>query len=60
LATLDAIPLDSVAAYQPYWALRGHVLRRLGRAEDARESYDRAVGLSEDPAVRAFLLARRP
>jgi RNA polymerase sigma-70 factor (ECF subfamily) len=60
LEALDAIPLDSVAAYQPYWALRGHLFRGLGRAEDARQSYDRAVGLSEDPAVRAFLLARRP
>jgi predicted RNA polymerase sigma factor len=60
LAALDAIRSDTVATYQPYWALRGHVLKRLGCVADAREAYDRAVGLSEDPAVRAFLLARRP
>jgi predicted RNA polymerase sigma factor len=60
LAALDAIPSDAVATYQPYWALRGHVLKRLGCVADAREAYDRAVGLSEDSAVRAFLLARRP
>jgi predicted RNA polymerase sigma factor len=58
LAALDAMPADTVAAYQPYWALRGHLLRTLGRATQARESYDRAIGLSEDPAVRAFLVAR--
>ena len=47
-----------VATYQPYWALRGHLLKALGRTRDAREAYERAVGLGEDPAVRAFLLGR--
>ena len=59
LAALDAIPPDEVATYQPYWALRGHVLKALGRAAEAGEAYDRAIGLSEDPAVRVFLLGRR-
>ena len=59
LAALDAIPSDEVATYQPYWALRGHVLKALGRAAEAGEAYERAIGLSEDPAVRAFLLGRR-
>jgi len=59
LAALDAIPPDEVATYQPYWALRGHVLKALGRAAEAGEAYERAIGLSEDPAVRAFLLGRR-
>ena len=59
LAALDAIPPDEVATYQPYWALRGHVLTALGRAAEAGEAYNRAIGLSEDPAVRAFLLGRR-
>ena len=59
LAALDAIPPDQVATYQPYWALRGHVLKALGRAAEAGEAYERAIGLSEDPAVRAFLLGRR-
>ena len=60
LAALDAIPSDTVAAYQPYWALRGHLLKVLGRNAQAREAYDRAIGLSEDAAVREFLLARAP
>ena len=58
LAALDAIPSDAVAAYQPYWALRGHLLNSLGQRAQAREAYDRAVGLSEDAAVREFLLTR--
>lgn len=59
LAALDAIPSDAVAAYQPYWALRGHLLKVLGSATQARDAYDRAIGLSEDSAVRDFLLVRR-
>jgi RNA polymerase sigma-70 factor (ECF subfamily) len=59
LAALDAIPPAGVATYQPYWALRGHLLSALGRTTDAGAAYDRAIGLSEDSAVRAFLLARR-
>ena len=55
LAALEAIPPEAVAGYQPYWALSAHLLERLGRAAEAREAYARAVGLSEDPAVRDFL-----
>ena len=35
------------------------MLKALGRAAEAGEAYERAIGLSEDPAVRAFLLGRR-
>jgi len=55
LSALEAIPPEAVAGYQPYWALSAHLLKRLGRAAEAREAYARAVGLSEDPAVRDFL-----
>jgi RNA polymerase sigma-70 factor (ECF subfamily) len=58
VAALESLGADAVAAYQPYWALRGHLLDALGRGAEAREAYDRAIGLSEDPAVRAFLMAR--
>jgi RNA polymerase sigma-70 factor (ECF subfamily) len=57
-AALDAMAADAVASYQPYWALRAHVMGSLGRTADARDAYARAIGLSEDPAVRAFLVAR--
>ena len=55
LAALDAMPIDVMAAYQPYWALRAHLLRVLGRSDEARDAYARAIGLSEDSAVREFL-----
>ncbi|HEX6807880.1 MAG TPA: DUF6596 domain-containing protein [Gemmatimonadaceae bacterium] len=59
LAALDTIARDRVSAYQPYWAVRAHLLQRLGRSSEATDAFDRAIGLTEDPAVRAFLLARR-
>jgi RNA polymerase sigma-70 factor (ECF subfamily) len=58
LALLEEIPEDHIRAYQPYWALRGHLLRRLQRDDQADDAYRRAVGLSEDEAVRAFLLSK--
>jgi predicted RNA polymerase sigma factor len=55
LAALDAIAPESVASYQPYWALKAHLLKKSGRAREANDAYARAIGLSEDPAVRDFL-----
>ena len=60
LAVLDTIPTEAVPTYQPYWALRAHVLAKLGRRREAARAVDRAIGLSEDPAVRAFLAGRAP
>ncbi|MDQ2841738.1 MAG: RNA polymerase subunit sigma-70 [Acidobacteriota bacterium] len=59
LAVLNAIELDLVCSYQPYWAVRAHLLQRLGKIPEASEANDRAIGLAEDPAVREFLLQRR-
>jgi RNA polymerase sigma-70 factor (ECF subfamily) len=59
LTLLDALDRAAVAAYQPYWAVRAHLLRQVGQAKEAMESYDRAIGLTEDPAIRQFLLDRR-
>jgi predicted RNA polymerase sigma factor len=59
LAALDAIGMEDVAGYQPYWAVRAHLLQGLGKNTEALEAYDRAIGLAEDPAVREFLLQRR-
>ena len=58
MTALNAMGPDDVATYQPYWALRGHLLKALDRNSEAREAYERAIGLSEDAAVRAFLLGR--
>ncbi len=55
LATLDALPSDRVAAYQPYWVTRARLLWLLGRVEDAQTARTRALGLTEDAAIRAWL-----
>ena len=59
LALLDAIDRNAVSTYQPFWAVRAHLLREVGEAAAAAEAYDRAIGLTEDPAIRRFLLERR-
>jgi len=59
LAVLDAIDPESVSGYQPYWAVRAHLLQRLAKTSEAADAFDRAIGLAEDPAVRQFLLQRR-
>src|SRR5580692_3156343 len=59
LVVLDGIDPDAVSAYQPYWAVRAHLLQRLGKTSEASDAFDRAIGLAEDPAVRQFLFQRR-
>jgi predicted RNA polymerase sigma factor len=59
LAALDRIDSTDVSGYQPYWAVRAHLLQRLGKTSEALDAFDRAIGLTEDPAVRQFLLQRR-
>ena len=58
LAVLDAIDIRAISGYQPYWAVRAHLLHRLGRLREASHAFDRAIGLAEDPAVRHFLLQK--
>jgi RNA polymerase sigma-70 factor (ECF subfamily) len=59
LAVLDAIESDTASSYQPYWAVRAHLLQQVGKTPEALAAYDRAIGLAEDPAVREFLLKKR-
>jgi RNA polymerase sigma-70 factor (ECF subfamily) len=59
LAVLDAIEQGGVSAYQPYWAVRAHLLQLVGKGTDAKHAYDQAIGLAQDPAIRAFLLQKR-
>ncbi|HET7537502.1 MAG TPA: DUF6596 domain-containing protein [Candidatus Didemnitutus sp.] len=56
LAGLDAIPADRTANYQPWWAARAHLLRKLGCRDEAREAFERAASLTDDPALRAYLI----
>lgn len=59
LALLGEIEPDIATSYQPYWAVRAQLLQRLGRRQEASDAYDGAIGLTEDEAIRRFLLGRR-
>jgi RNA polymerase sigma-70 factor (ECF subfamily) len=60
LERLDAL-LDRPAAatFQPWWAVRAHLLAAAGRSGAAVDAYDRAIALTDDGAVRAYLSGRR-
>jgi RNA polymerase sigma-70 factor (ECF subfamily) len=56
LNALNAIDGSATSQYQPAWVLRAHLLAQLGKPQEAAAARERAVGLTEDPAVRAYLL----
>ncbi len=59
LAAIDAALSDgSLKDYHLAHAARADVLRRLGRFEDAREDYRRALGLARQASERRFLEKR--
>ncbi|RDU98783.1 RNA polymerase sigma factor [Trinickia dinghuensis] len=62
-AALDALAPYAddprLSEYQPYWATRADLLARAGSTDEALSSYDIAIGLERDPAVRRFLQHRR-
>ncbi|HEY1515869.1 MAG TPA: sigma-70 family RNA polymerase sigma factor [Solirubrobacteraceae bacterium] len=55
LALVDRLALGD---YQYFHSTRGELLRRLGRAADARASYDRALELAGSEPERRFLAQR--
>ncbi len=55
LRLLDGLPLDG---YRYWHATRADLLRRLGRTDDARGAYERALALTADPVDRRFLQRR--
>lgn len=58
LVLLDGMSGAPYDSYQPYWALLAHLYRQLGRVDDARRAYSRAIGLCENASMRAFLNAQ--
>lgn len=56
LNCLKALPPEAVNNYQPYWALMANLLQRLDLKSEAQQAYLRAIGLTEDAAIREFLL----
>lgn len=58
LNLLETIPLTAVETHQPWWAAKAEFLAQLGRADEAREAYQRAIGLSDSAGIREFLRRR--
>jgi RNA polymerase sigma-70 factor (ECF subfamily) len=58
LATVDRLD-EALADYHAYHATRADLLRRLGRSEQARAAYDKAVALAGNTAETAYLTRRR-
>ncbi len=56
LAIVDTLDLDR---YYLFHATRADLLRRLGRAAEAVDAFDRALALTANSAERAFLQRRR-
>lgn len=59
LKYLNEILNEKVMSYQPYWVVKAHALEKLNQKLEAQNAYDRAIGLSEDIAVRKYLLDRK-
>jgi RNA polymerase sigma-70 factor (ECF subfamily) len=58
LAAIDRLS-DRLAGYHAYQATRADLLRRLGRSQQARAAYDRAIELAGNTAESAYLTRRR-
>ncbi len=55
LAVLEGFRSQIGDEFQPWWATRGMLLAASGDHGEAREHFQRAIALSADVAVRAFL-----
>jgi RNA polymerase sigma-70 factor, ECF subfamily len=58
LAIVDRLE-DELVDYHAYFAARADILRRLGRSEESRAAYDRAIALAGNTAETAYLAHRR-
>jgi RNA polymerase sigma-70 factor (ECF subfamily) len=58
LATVDRLE-ENLGGYHAYHATRADLLRRLGRRQEARAAYERAIELAGNTAETAYLTRRR-
>lgn len=58
LADIDRLS-EALDEYHAYHAARADLLRRVGRSDESRTAYDRAIQLAGNPAERAYLARRR-
>ena len=56
LVEIEGLPLEG---YHAFHATHADLLRRLGRSEEARAAYDRAIELAGNTAETAYLIRRR-
>jgi predicted RNA polymerase sigma factor len=60
LKAMPEVPTDPrLTGYQPYWSTRAELLAGVGANDEARRSYEIAIGLERDAAVRRFLQGRQ-
>jgi RNA polymerase sigma-70 factor (ECF subfamily) len=57
LAEIDRLS-GALDGYHAYHAARADLLRRIGRSDESRMAYERAVQLARNPAERAYLARR--
>jgi len=50
---------DELTDYHAYFVARADILRRLGRSQESRAAYDRAIALAGNSAETAYLTRRR-
>ena len=50
---------EALSGYQPYFAVRADLLRRLERSGEAIDAYERAIALTGNRAERELLSRRR-
>jgi RNA polymerase sigma-70 factor (ECF subfamily) len=58
LAAVDRLE-DKLTGYHAYHATRADLLRRLGRSQESRAAYDKAIELAGNTAETAYLTRRR-
>lgn len=55
LAEIEGLAGARMEGFQPWHAVRADLLRRLGRRQESRAAYERAIALAAGPAERAWL-----
>jgi RNA polymerase sigma-70 factor (ECF subfamily) len=59
LHEIAQLPEAMTVSYQPFWALKAQLLQQLGTDRHAiAMAFSRAIGLTEDEAVRAYLIRK--
>jgi RNA polymerase sigma-70 factor (ECF subfamily) len=58
LAAVDRVE-EKLADYHAYHAARADLLRRMGRSQESRAAYDKAIELAGNTAETAYLTRRR-